>query len=367
MLANHWERGRLARSFFESGRAARAPTRKLASPRDDATLGAMKNRIFGASGRSVGEVGLGTWQLGGDWGEVTDETALETLRAAVDAGTTLLDTADVYGSGRSETLIGKFLKETKTPLFVATKLGRRGDPGWPKNFSRAAIRQHTEDSLRRLGVATLDLTQLHCVPFDVLKKGEVFEHLRELKREGKIRDFGVSVESMDEALFCTQQEGVAALQIIFNLFRQKPAQVLFAEAKRRQVALLVRLPLASGLLGGKMTKATAFPASDHRNYNRDGAAFNVGETFAGLPFEQGVELADALKKFVPAGITMAELALRWCLDFDAVSAIIPGAKNPAQARANARASELPSLPAELHSSLAEFYTREVAGKIRGPY
>lgn len=327
----------------------------------------MNTRTFGATGRTVGEVGLGTWQLGADWGDVSDETALATLRAAVDAGTTLLDTADVYGGGRSETLIGKFLRETRTPLFVATKLGRRGDPGWPQNFTRAAIRQHTEDSLRRLGVEALDLTQLHCVPFDVLKQGEVFEHLRELKREGKIRQFGASVESMDEALFCVQQEGVAALQIIFNIFRQKPAHGLFREAKQRNVALLVRLPLASGLLGGKMSKATTFAASDHRNYNRDGAAFNVGETFAGLPFEKGVELAEALKPFVPPGQTMAEMALRWCLDFDAVSAIIPGAKNPEQARANARASELPRLSLALHARLAEFYAREVAAQIRGPY
>jgi aryl-alcohol dehydrogenase-like predicted oxidoreductase len=221
--------------------------------------------------------------------------------------------------------------------------------------------------LKRLGVEALDLTQLHCIPFDVLKQGEVFEHLRELKREGKIRDFGVSVESMDEALFCVRQPGVASLQIIFNIFRQKPVQVLFEEAKRREVALLVRLPLASGLLGGRMTKATTFPEDDHRNFNRDGAAFNVGETFAGLPFAKGVELADALKPLVPDGMTLAEMALRWCLDFDAVSAIIPGAKNPAQAKANARASALPPLSKELHAKLTEFHARDVAPHIRGPY
>lgn len=327
----------------------------------------MKTRKFGATGRTVGEVGLGTWQLGGDWGSVTDEVALQTLRAAIEAGTTLLDTADVYGSGRSETLIGKFLKETRAPLYVATKLGRFSPPGWPDNFTREGIRGHTEASLKRLGVEALDLTQLHCIPFEVLQRGEVFAHLRELKREGKIRDFGVSVESMDEALFCVRQEGVASLQIIFNLFRQKPATVLFAEAKRRQVALLVRLPLASGLLGGKMTKTTTFPESDHRNYNRDGQAFNVGETFAGLPFEKGVDLAERLKAFVPAGFTLPEMALRWCLDFDAVSAIIPGAKNPEQARANARAAALPPLAPELQAKLAEFYAREVAAYIRGPY
>jgi aryl-alcohol dehydrogenase-like predicted oxidoreductase len=327
----------------------------------------MKTRSFGATGRNVSEVGLGCWQIGGNWGDVPDEVALNTLRAAVDAGTTLLDTADVYGEGRSETLIGKFLKETKASLYVATKLGRFSPPGWPENFTRAGIRQHTEASLRRLGVDALDLTQLHCIPFDVLQRGEVFEHLRELKREGKIRDFGVSVESMDEALFCVQQAGVASLQIIFNIFRQKPARVLFDEAKRRKVALLVRLPLASGLLGGKMTKATTFPADDHRNFNRDGAAFNVGETFAGLPFAKGVELADALKPLAPSGLTLPEMALRWCLDFEAVSAIIPGAKNPGQARANARASDLPPLSQELHAKLAAFHDREVAPHIRGPY
>ena len=317
----------------------------------------------------VSEVGLGCWQIGGAWGEVAEDVALATLRAAVEAGTTLLDTADVYGNddGRSETLIGRFLKETKTPLYVATKLGRFNQPGWPKNFELATMRAHTEASLRRLGVETLDLTQLHCVPFDVLQRGEIFEHLRVLQREGKIRDFGASVESMDEALYCLRQPGLASLQIIFNIFRQKPAHVLFAEARRRGVALLVRLPLASGLLGGKMTKATSFPENDHRNFNRDGQAFNVGETFAGLPFAKGVELADQLKAFVPAGMTMAEMALRWCLDFEAVTAIIPGAKNPTQARANARASELPELGHALHAQLAEFYAHEVAAYIRGPY
>jgi aryl-alcohol dehydrogenase-like predicted oxidoreductase len=330
----------------------------------------MNTRIFGRTGRSVSEVGLGTWQLGAGWGDVTDEAALATLRAAWAAGTTLFDTADVYGMGRAETLIGKFLAETpaaRGQVYVATKLGRFSPPGWPENFSRAGIRRHTEASLTRLGVEALDLTQLHCVPFAVLQQGEVFAHLRELKREGKIRDFGVSVESMEEADFCVRTDGVAALQIIFNIFRQKPIHTLFAEAKQRQVALLVRLPLASGLLGGTMTKSMTFPANDHRNFNRDGQQFNVGETFAGLPFAKGVELADALKPLVPAGQTLSELALRWCLDFDAVSTIIPGARNPEQARANARVSALPPLGFALHARLAEFYARDVAAHIRGPY
>ena len=330
----------------------------------------MNTRIFGPTGRAVGEIGLGTWQLGAGWGDVPDDVALATLRAAWDAGTTFFDTADVYGMGRSETLIGRFLRETpgaRGQSYVATKLGRFDPPGWPENFTRAGVRQHTEASLRRLGVDVLDLTQFHCIPFDVLQRGEVFEHVRELKREGKIRDFGVSVESMAEADFCVRQEGVASLQIIFNLFRQKPIHTLFAEAKKRNVALLIRLPLASGLLGGKMKKGQVFPANDHRNFNRDGQQFNVGETFAGLPFEKGVELADALKPLVPAGATLAEFALRWCLDFEEVSVLIPGAKNPEQARANARASSLPRLSLALHAHLAEIYTREVAPHIRGAY
>lgn len=293
---------------------------------------------------------------------------MATLRAAYEAGTTLFDTADVYGMGRSETFIGSFLKETGAKVYVATKLGRFSPPGWPANFTEAGIRQHTEASLRRLGVETLDLTQLHCIPFDVLKQGEVFQHLRTMKREGKIRDFGVSVESMEEADFCVRQEGVAALQIIFNIFRQKPIHTLFAEAKRRKVALLVRLPLASGLLGGKMTKATTFTADDHRQFNANGQQFNVGETFAGLPFAKGVELADALKPLIPAGFnTLGDLALRWCLDFEAVSAVIPGARNPQQVNANAAVSGLPPLDPELHARLGEFYATRVAPHIRGPY
>jgi aryl-alcohol dehydrogenase-like predicted oxidoreductase len=327
----------------------------------------MKPRIFGSTKFAAGEVGLGTWQLGADWGEVPEDAALATLRAAHEAGTNFFDTADVYGAGRSERLIGRFLKETRGKIFVATKLGRFADPGWPANFTRAAVRRHTEASLQRLGVEALDLTQFHCVPFDVLKRGELFGWLGELQTEGKIRAFGASVESMDEALWCVEQEGCASLQIIFNIFRQKPIAALFAAARTRRVALIVRLPLASGLLAGKFSKTTRFPASDHRNYNRDGGSFNVGETFAGLPFEKGVELADALKPLVPPGFTMAEMALRWCLDFEAVSVIIPGAKNPDQARANARASTLPRLAPELHARLTDFYEREVHAHIRGPY
>ena len=328
----------------------------------------MKNRKFGEGGCSVSEVGLGCWQLGGgDWGDVSETEALAILHAAAAQGVTFFDTADVYGGGRSEELIGKFLKETAATVFVATKLGRGGDPGWPENFTRAAVRSHTEASLRRLGVQTLDLTQLHCIPGEILEQGEIFEWLRELQAEGKIKRFGASVESMGEAALCLRQGGLASLQIIFNIFRQKPIDILFNEAQRRSVAIIVRLPLASGLLSGKYRADTQFDASDHRTYNRNGEAFNVGETFAGLPFETGVALAHALKPWVPPGLTLAQMALRWCLDFEAVTTIIPGAKSPDMAAANAAVSNLPPLPPELHARLSEFYTARVAAAIRGPY
>jgi len=327
----------------------------------------MNFRTLGKTGRKVSEVGLGTWQLGSSWGEVSEEDALATLRVAAETGVNFFDTADVYGDGRSERLIGRFLKETRLPAFVATKLGRSSKPGWPKNFTRAAVREHVEGSLQRLGVEELDLIQLHCVPLAVLKSGEIFEWLDELEQEGKIKAFGASVESMEEAHVCAAQPGLVSLQIIFNIFRQKPIHTLFKLAKAMNIALIIRLPLASGLLGGKMTKQTQFSADDHRVTNRDGKQFNVGETFAGLPFEKGVDLADTLKPFVPAGQSMADFALRWCLDFDAVSVVIPGARNPEQARGNAAASSLAPLSKELHARLADFYTRQVAAHIRGPY
>jgi aryl-alcohol dehydrogenase-like predicted oxidoreductase len=335
----------------------------------------MRERNFGAGGPQVSEVGLGCWQLGGDWGEVDDARALTILAAAYTAGVTFFDTADVYGGGRSETLVGRFLAglplAERGRLFVATKLGRRGDPGWDggANFTLPAMRAHTDDSLRRIGVDALDLSQLHCIPTDVLRDGAVFDHLRTLRDAGKLRRFGASVESVEEGRICLEQDGLSSLQVIFNIFRQKPAEVggLFDRAKEKGVAIIVRLPLASGLLSGKMGKGTTFAPQDHRSYNRDGQAFNVGETFAGLPFEKGVELAEALKPLVPDGMTMADMALRWCLDFDAVTTVIPGATRPEQAQGNARASDLPPLSADLHSALAGFYAENVAAHIRGPY
>ena len=327
----------------------------------------MKTRPFGKTASQVSEIGLGCWQLGGaDWGQLDDQRAFDILNAAADNGITFLDTADVYGTGRSEMLIGKFLKQRRGDFFVATKLGRMPDL-FPDKYTEAGVRAATEASLKRLGVEALDLTQLHCVPPKVLQRGEIFDWLRNLQRDGKIKQFGASVESMEEAKVCLAQEGLCSLQIIFNLFRQKPIHTIFAEAKQKHVGIIVRLPLASGLLGGKMTKTQQFPQTDHRHYNRDGQAFNVGETFAGLPFEKAVELADALKPLVPAGMSMADMAQRWILDHEAVSTVITGASKPEQALANARVSALPQLPPELYAMLAEFYRREVTQHIRGPY
>ena len=327
----------------------------------------MKHRAFGQTGIPVSEVGLGTWQIGGSWGEISEDDALAILQNAAQNGVTFFDTADVYGDGRSENLIGRFLKEKPSDIFVATKLGRTGNPGWPDNFSLVAMRTHTENSLQRLGLEALNLTQLHCVPTEGLRQGEIFDSLRTLQSEGKIEHFGASVESVEEALICLEQDGLASLQIIFNIFRQKPVADLFEKAQQKGVALIVRLPLASGLLSGKFSTSTKFNEEDHRNFNRDGQAFNVGETFAGLPFEKGVELADKIKPLVPEGMTMAQMALRWILDFPAVTTIIPGASSVAQVSSNVSASSLSPLTSELHSELSALYQNEVREHIRGPY
>ncbi len=327
----------------------------------------MHTREFANTGHSVSEIGLGCWQLGGsDWGSIDEASCFNILSAAVDAGVNFFDTADVYGGGRSEELIGKFLKQTGHPIFVATKLGRSAEL-YPDHYSQATLRAATEASLRRLGVEALDLTQLHCVPTEILRQGEIFEWLRKLRDEGKIRHFGASVESMEEAQLCLAQPGLASLQIIFNLFRQKPIEALFPQALAQNVALIVRLPLASGVLAGQLTASTVFPAHDHRHYNRDGQAFNVGETFAGLPYDKAVALAAALKPHLPAGLTLAQMAQRWILDHPAVTTVITGASRPAQVADNASVSKLPPLPPELHQTLRAFYQREVHAHIRGPY
>jgi aryl-alcohol dehydrogenase-like predicted oxidoreductase len=327
----------------------------------------MKYRNFAGGESPVSEVGLGTWQLGADWGDLNDKTAERILNEAVDSGVTFFDTADVYGKGLSETRIGRFIKAHAGKVFVATKLGRFPEPSGSENFSLKQFRLHTENSLSRLGVEALDLTQVHCLPTEVLQQGDLFEWLRILKQEGKIKHFGLSVESMEEALICLDQEGVSSLQIIFNIFRQKPITALFDQAKTKDVSLIIRLPLASGLLSGKFQTDTSFPENDHRNYNRNGDQFNVGETFAGIPFARGIELADELKSQVPEGMTLAQMALRWVLDFDAVTVMIPGATTPEQVRANGSVSDLAPLPKELHQKLKAFYETRSEPLIRGKY
>jgi aryl-alcohol dehydrogenase-like predicted oxidoreductase len=338
----------------------------------------MRMRTTTRLGTPVSEIGLGCWQLGGaDWGAVSDEAAFEILRLSLDGGVTFIDTADVYGAGHSESLIGRFLKtlpaERTKGLFIASKLGRL--KGFPDGYSESLFRECTRESVERLG-RPIDLHQLHCVPPEALKRGQVFDWLRQLKSEGLIRHFGASVESMEEAKTCLRHGDIDALQIIFNIFRQKPIDELFAEAREKGVALIVRLPLASGLLAGKYSRLTTFPEKDHRNYNRDGKFFNVGETFAGIPFEKAVELTEQIKPLLGIApgsaarqdaTTMADVAMRWILDHDAVTTVIPGATKPAQARSNVRASELPPLPASTHEALRAFYRRAVQPHIRGAY
>ncbi len=327
----------------------------------------MQYRSFGATQVQVSEVGLGCWQLGGDcWGEMDDARAEQILQAALDRGVNFFDTADVYGGGRSEQRLGRFVRTCGKGVFVATKLGRGGGL-WPDHYDYDHLRKATETSLKNLGMETVNLTQLHCIPTEVLRRGEVFDGLRRLKQEGKIRHFGASVESVEQARLCLQQPDLASLQVIFNIFRQKLIADLFDQAAAQGVALIVRLPMASGVLAGKMTKETKFAPQDHRHFNRDGAAFNVGETFAGLPFDKGVELSDALKPLVPAGLTMAQMAMRWVLDFPAVSVVIPGATKVEHVQSNASAADLPPLSPALHQQLRDFYASRVASHIRGPY
>lgn len=327
----------------------------------------MHLRTFGKSGPRVSEVGLGCWQLGADWGDVDDYTAQKVLETAVQNGINFYDTADVYGKGRSEELLYKYLSPLSKSVFIATKLGRFPEPGNSGNYTFENFRRFTENSLKRLNIDALDLTQLHCIPTELMESGEVFEWLRTLKQEGKIKQFGASVESISEAQTCLKQEGLASLQIIFNIFRQKPITDLFEQAKAKGVALIVRLPLASGLLGGKLNKNISFPENDHRLFNSDGQCFNVGETFAGIPFNTGLELVEELKKMVPEGMTFAQMALRWILDFEAVTVVIPGSKSPLQIPDNVSASLLPALSNDLHEKLSKFYSKKVVQHIRGKY
>lgn len=318
---------------------------------------------------NIAEVGLGTWQLGSaDWGVVDEEAAFGILQAYVDAGGNFIDTADVYGMGVSEAVIGKFLKTAQKEIYVATKLGRRGDApnGWPQNFTYDGMRRAVEDSLKHLDVPHLFLEQLHCIPTEEMRSGKVFDYLRKLQSEGLIQHFGASVETSEEALICLEQEGLASLQIIFNLFRQHVADEVFAKAKEKGVGIIVRVPLASGLLTGRFNADTTFAAKDHRNYNANGEAFNAGETFSGIDFKEGVQLADEIKTLLPDDRT-AQWAIRWILDHPEVTTVIPGASKISQVDGNVAASALPPLPADTHKALRALYDEKIFGQIRGHF
>lgn len=323
----------------------------------------MKLRRLGKTGLWVSEIGLGTWQLGGEFGPVEDVEASTILANAARLGVNFWDTADVYGNGLSEHRIGTFYGKPED-LIVATKVGRSAAL-YPDKYTKAGIRESLEDSARRLLVETIDLAQLHCVPREVLEAGEIFGWMDEIRAEGLIGNWGASVETIADAELCLEQDGLSTLQIIFNIFRQDAADGLLDRARQQDVGIIVRLPLASGLLSGKYTVETEFSPSDHRVYNRDGQAFFVGETFGGLPFETGVELADELRDFVPEGQSMSHFALRWILDHAAVSTIIAGVSRPDQIGANAEAGELPELSAKTHAALAAFYRDRVRPHIRG--
>jgi aryl-alcohol dehydrogenase-like predicted oxidoreductase len=327
----------------------------------------MRYRDF--KGTPVAEVGLGTWQLGSaDWGNVDESQAFSILQAYVDAGGNFIDTADVYGMGVSETVIGKFLKTTSAEVFVATKLGRRNDGsnGWPQNFTYDAMKRQAEDSLKHLDIPQIFLEQLHCIPTGEMRAGKVFDYLRKLQQGGLIKHFGASVETSEEALMCLEQEGLASLQIIFNLFRQHVADEVFAKAEEKGIALIIRVPLASGLLSGKFDENSNFEMNDHRNYNANGEAFNAGETFSGVDFKEGVRLAATMKAMLPDD-KMAQWAIRWILDHPEVTTVIPGASKVSQVSSNVAASGLPPLSKDAHMELRKLYDLQVRSKIRGHF
>ena len=320
----------------------------------------METRTLGRTGRSVGVVGLGCWQLGADWGEVGDDAAHAVLTAALDAGVTFLDTADVYGDGRSETFVGQVLAERgREGVTVATKMGRRADPHVAEAYTLDAFRRWNDRSRANLGVDTLDLVQLHCPPTDVLRRQRTYDDLDTLVAEGRIAAYGVSVETVEEALLAIARPNVATVQIILNAFRRKPLEAVLPAAREAGVGIVARVPLASGLLSGKYDEHTTFAPTDHRTFNRHGESFDVGETFAGVPFEVGVVAAREVASFTPAGATTAQLALRWVVDQPGVSVVIPGARTPEQARGNAEAAELPPLDHEMLDGLKRIYDESI--------
>ena len=325
----------------------------------------MQYRTLGKTGFEVSTISFGAWAIGDGWGTVDDQTSLAALHRAVDLGVNFIDTADVYGDGRSERLVGKMLKDRREQVFVATKAGRRLNPHVAQGYNKANLTAFVERSLKNLDVEALDIVQLHCPPRATYDDATVFAALDDLKRDGKIRHYGVSVETTEEAGSAMRYPGVATIQIIFNMFRLKPTDEVFPLARQNNVGILARVPLASGLLSGRMTRDRYFDPDDHRVTNRHGEKFDRGETFSGVDFETGLHAVDELRQLVPAGATMAQLALRWITMFNEVTCAIPGAKTPAQAEENARAADLPPLSEDAMRTVQAVYDRDIRPLVYG--
>jgi aryl-alcohol dehydrogenase-like predicted oxidoreductase len=320
----------------------------------------MKYRILGKTGFNISEISIGTWQVGGKWGENFDNAnANRILNAAFDSGINFIDTADVYGDGDSEKAVGRFVRSKKERVFVATKCGRKLNPHISSAYQPDVLRKFVEDSLKRMNLETLDLIQLHCPPTEVLYRSEIFDFFEKLKKEGKILNLGVSVEKVEEALKAIEYPNVTTIQIIFNMFRQRPAELFFKEAKKRNVGIIVRVPLASGLLTGTFNKNTEFSPGDHRNFNRNGAAFDQGETFSGIDYETGLESVNELRNIFPNSLNMAPVALKWILMFDEVSCIIPGASKPEQVGLNLQALNLQDLNKDQLEGVNSIYAKNI--------
>jgi aryl-alcohol dehydrogenase-like predicted oxidoreductase len=323
----------------------------------------MRYRNLGRTGWKVSETSFGAWAIGGSWGQVSHNDAMDALNKAIDSGVNFIDTADVYGDGRSERLIAELKKSRSEEIIVATKAGRRLPNQIVEGYSRKNLTTWIEDSLHNLAMDRLDLVQLHCPPTELYSRPEVFGILDDLVRDGKIRYYGVSVEKVEEAIKAVEYPNVQTVQIIFNCFRQRPTEDFFPLARRKQIGILARVPLASGLLTGKLRRDSTFAPDDHRNFNRHGKAFDVGETFAGVDYETGLQVVEEIRRLLPPGVSMSQFALRWILMFDAVSCAIPGGKNPAQVGDNCQASELPALSDDAMVAIRRIYDQNFRGVV----
>jgi aryl-alcohol dehydrogenase-like predicted oxidoreductase len=320
-------------------------------------------RKFGRTGWDVSAVSFGAWAVGGSWGSVDDDQSLAAMRKALELGVNFFDTADVYGDGRSEQLLRRLREETREKFYIATKAGRRLNPHTADGYNRENLTRFIERSLKNLGVETLDLLQLHCPPTEVYYRPELFAVMDDLVKVGKLRHYGVSVETVEQGLKAIEFPNVVSVQIIFNMFRQRPAELFFEQTKKRRTATIIRVPLSSGMLTGKLTSNSTFAKDDHRNFNRHGEAFDVGETFSGVDFETGLAAVEELKKIVPGGWSLAQMALRWILMFDGVSTIIPGGKTAKQVEDNSKAPDLPALSESQMKTVREIYDRSIKKQV----